>query len=149
MPEPFALSMPDPRADGALRQVNLSPRVVTILRRYQGIAMRLVVPCSHYRGVTLRSVAQAGGLQHEVALTHADAELSIVLGLDAESPVAARLCAQWAAYFGLPALALPSICTKQIFAVAPRPRRRSATLAQRRRRYALRRKPGFVSLIGV
>ena len=149
MPEPFALSMPDPRADGALRQVNLSPRAVTILRRYQGIAMRLVVPSSHYRGVTLRRVAHAGGLQHEVALTHADGELSIVLGLDAESPVAARLCARWAAYFGLPALALPSICADRIFAAAPSLRRRSATLAQRRRRYALRRKPGFVSLIGV
>ena len=149
MPEPFALSMSDPRADGALRQVNLSPRAVTILRRYQGIAMRLVVPSSHYRGVTLRSVAQPGGLQHEVALTHADGELSVVLGLNAESPVAARLCAHWAAYFGLPALALPAGSSDQIDAAAPRPRRRSATLVKRRRRYALRRKPGFVSLAGV
>ena len=45
------LSTADGRADGSRRSVLLSRERVTIDRRYRGIAMRLSVPVSAYRGV--------------------------------------------------------------------------------------------------
>lgn len=140
MPDAYALSQPDTRADNAIREVSLSPRAVTIRRRYQGIAMRLVVLCAAYRGIALRPVTTGGVLRHEIALLHRDAELSVTLADDADRHTAAAACVRWAAWFGLPALQDESLAL-----AAPTPRRRSAYLVKRRRRYALRRKPGFVS----
>lgn len=135
MPQPFALFLPDARADGAVRHVSVSERQVTICRRYKGIAMRLVVPCALYRGIGLRRMTLGGQTRHEITLLHQDDELSVTLG-----PGAAEESARWAQWFNLPRLRAPRLAMD-----APKPRRRSATLAKRRRRYALRRKPGAVS----
>ena len=140
MPECFAVSMPDARADGALRQVSVSLQQVTICRRYQGIAMRLVVPCAQYRGIGLRQVKEGDYIRHEVALLHQDADLSVTLSCGADAPRAAQDCGRWADWFGLPQLRGARLAMG-----APCQRRRTATLAKRRRRYALRRKMGFVS----
>ena len=149
MPEPFALSMPDARADGALRHVSVSAEQVTICRRYQGIAMRVIVPCTQYRGIVMRRVAQDGGVRHEVALLHRDAELTVPLGHDADAPGAAQNCERWAAWFDLPALRGASSADADLSIAAPKARRRSATLVNRRRRYALRRKMGFINQVFV
>ena len=141
----IALVLPDARADGATRQVTLSPHGVIINRRFLGVAMRLVVPACAYHGIGLRRVASEGALRHEVALLHRDADLSVTLEGDASTVDAALACARWAQWFGLPALHGPEPGRAGLAAVAPKPRRRSAYLARRRRRYALRRKVGFVS----
>ena len=140
MPQPIILSLPDARADGAVRHVTVSERQVTICRRYQGIAMRLVVPCGHYSGVGLRRVEPGSQTRHEFALLHQDDDLSVTLGFGADGPDAAAAGARWAQWLNLPQLRGPCLAM-----AAAKPRRRSANLASRRRRYALRRKPGGVS----
>ena len=140
MPDAYALSQPDPRADNATREVSLSQCSVTIRRRYQGIAMRLVVPCAAYRGVALRPVTTQGGVRQGIALLHRDAELNVTLVEAIDAGDAPAACARWAAW-----LALPALHGLNLARSAPKPRRRSACLIKRRRRYALRRKPGFVS----
>ncbi len=95
----------DARADNRRRSVLLSRDRVTIDRSYRGIAMRLSVPVSAYRGVCVAvKPAAAGGFVYELRLAHRDPDLSVTL---AEALDEGRIWADWrasAGYFNLPAL---------------------------------------------
>lgn len=95
----------DSRADGRRRSVLLSRERVTIDRSFRGIAMRLSVPVSAYRGVAVGvRASEAGGFVYELKLAHRDPELSVLLD---ENRDEARIWAGWrdaAGFFGLPAL---------------------------------------------
>lgn len=99
------LSTADGRADGSRRSVLLSRERVTIDRRYRGIAMRLSVPVSAYRGVCVGVRAgENGGFVYELSLSHRDPDLSVLLS---EARDETRIWAEWrasAGFFGLPAL---------------------------------------------
>ena len=102
---PQRLTADDRRADDRRRNVLLSRDRVTIDRHFHGIAMRLSVPVSSYRGVCVGvRTAETGGFVYELRLAHRDPDLSVVL---AEAPDESRIWADWrtsAGYFGLPAL---------------------------------------------
>lgn len=144
MPEDFALTLPDPRADGGLRHVSVTPDRVTIRRRYRNIAMRVSIPVAQFQGVAIRRASSDSGASHEIALLHCDSELSIALGQAMDGGQASHLASGWAAYFGLKSLTQSTGQTVYTLACATTPRRRSATLTARRRRYWARRKPGRV-----
>ena len=95
----------DGRADDRRRSVLLSRERVTIDRSYRGIAMRLSVPVSAYRGVCVAVRAgKNGGFVYELSLSHRDPDLSVLLS---ENRDESRIWADWrasAGFFGLPAL---------------------------------------------
>lgn len=95
----------DRRADGQQRMVSLSRDIVRIDRRIEGIAMRVAVPVSAYRGVALSLTGdRAGALHYELHLLHRDQDLSVMLdcaGDDADILADWRL---WSRFFRLPAL---------------------------------------------
>ena len=95
----------DGRADDRRRSVLLSRERVTIDRSYRGIAMRLSVPVSAYRGVCVGvRAAENGGFVYELKLAHHDPELSVLLDQARDE---AEIWAEWratAGFFGLPAL---------------------------------------------
>ena len=99
------LSGSDARADQCRRNVTLSRDRVTIDRNYRGIAMRLSVPMSAYRGVCVAvRASEDGGFVYELRLDHRDPELSVTL---AEAREEREIWADWrtcAGYFDLPAL---------------------------------------------
>ncbi len=99
------LQAADRRADDRRRSVLLSRERVTIDRSYRGIAMRLSVPVSAYRGVCVGVRAgENGGFVYELRLTHRDPDLSVLLD---EALDESRIWAEWrasAGFFGLPAL---------------------------------------------
>ena len=144
MPDHVALTLPDTRADGAVRYVSLSPRLVTICRRYRGVAMRVSVPCAQYRGIGLLQIARGSELRHEITLLHRDADLNIPLASGSDTQAAAAQVHDWAAYFGLPELPGAPVAAggARVTRLAAL-RRRSAVLVQRRRRHALRRMMGL------
>lgn len=100
-----ALQETDGRADNRRRSVLLSRDRVTIDRRYRGIAMRLSLPVSAYRGVCVGvRASENGGFVYELRLTHRDPDLSVLLDAAQDE---SRIWAEWrasAGYFGLPAL---------------------------------------------
>lgn len=104
-PAPEALQGCDSRADNRRRSVLLSRERITIDRSYRGIAMRLSVPVSAYRGVCVGvRAAENGGFVYELRLAHRDPDLSVLLD---EALDEGRIWAGWrasAGFFGLPAL---------------------------------------------
>ncbi|MGI3900572.1 MAG: DUF6101 family protein [Janthinobacterium lividum] len=95
----------DSRADDRCRSVFLARDRITIDRSYHGIAMRLSVPVSAYRGVCVGVRAgENGGFVYELRLTHRDPDLSVLL---AEAQDESQIWAEWRAsarFFDLPAL---------------------------------------------
>lgn len=95
----------DSRADNRRRSVLLSRDRITIDRSYRGIAMRLSVPVSAYRGVCVGVRAgEHGGFVYELRLAHRDCDLSVLL---AEALDESLIWAEWRAaarFFGLPTL---------------------------------------------
>ncbi len=95
----------DSRSDDRRRSVLLSRDRITIDRSYHGIAMRLCVPVSAYRGVCVGVRAgENGGFVYELRLAHRDPDLSVLL---AETQDESLIWAEWRAsarFFGLPAL---------------------------------------------
>ena len=140
MLDTYALTLADLRADGGVRHVALSPRMVTIRRSYRDIAMRLAIPARQFRGVVARPVADGPGLRHEIALLHRDSEFDIPLCEASDARAAVAEVGRWAEYFGLAAVPAMLLYGE---AAAPYARRRSAMLTRRRRRHWARRKPGW------
>lgn len=142
---PVVAYLPDPRADGRRRRVEFSPARILIERSVCGVAMRLNLAPSAYRGVALGVVVEDGLPAYEVSLVHADPELSARLALaDRESDALAAL-AGWAAWFALPQLVegTDGVLAPLAGPDHERPARRRVDLAQRRRpRFLRRRKPG-------
>ena len=137
--------LPDARADGRRRRVEFSPARILIERSVAGVAMRLNLAPSAYRGVALGVVVEDGLPAYEVALVHADPELSARLALaDRESDALAAL-GLWADWFALPKLieGIDGVLIEMETPRRPRPARRRVDLARRRRpRFLVRRKPG-------
>ena len=104
-PASDVLQASDSRADNRRRSVTLSRERVTIARSFRGIAMRLSVPVSAYRGVCVGVRAgENGGFVYELRLAHRDPDLSVLLD---EAIDETRIWAEWrasAGFFGLPAL---------------------------------------------
>ncbi len=80
---PAAVRTSDARSDDRTREIAFSSRSVLIARRVAGIAMRVEVPLSSYRGVALSLGAEPeAGAVHRIELLHRDPDLSILLKRD-------------------------------------------------------------------
>jgi hypothetical protein len=121
-----AYRLPDLRADDGVRTVRLTAHGVRIDRTVCGIKMRVCVPIEAYQGILLTRHNQRSC---RLTLAHDDPDLSVRL----EAADAEDLWQDWVCL--LPALA-------GIARAAPTPRQRNMTLAKRRPRILLRRRPG-------
>ena len=140
----------DRRADGAKRNVSIERRHVLIERRVAGIAMRIGLAASAYRGVALLlDATRSGAAFYRVSLVHRDPDLTVELyAAHHDRDVVAEWQA-WAAYFVLPKLVEREpgrfeTAEATLGAVAIgrglRLRRRGAILSKRRPRIRLRRR---------
>jgi Family of unknown function (DUF6101) len=147
------LTLPDSRADDRRRKVELTRQRIILRRTVEGIAMHLQLPISAYRGVALCLSEAAGGDAHfELRLVHSDPEMCIRLARGEEEKAIIADWRSWLSFFALPPLlerelgcyvAADGLSRLGALGVGiSRPRRRNATIANRRGRFGLRRKTG-------
>lgn len=141
----------DPRAENAVRRVFMEKDRVVIDRRVDGMAMRLGIPCSAYKGVVLTLAGTPDEPRFLIRLDHADPELSIVLH-DSEDD--SDIVADWRAFAALTGLprylerepGVLEAAEARLGALALGParvmRRRGAVAIRRRPRFLTRRRMG-------
>ena len=143
----------DANADGHVRLVEVHHQGVVVRRSVRGMPIALALPVSAFLGVAIRLSPQdhSGIAQVAVFLEHRDPALSIPLFSASDSSDVLAEWQLWARTFALPMLiadgdgklseAFPRL--GEIRIAAPSPRRRGrASLARRRPRIMMRRKPG-------
>lgn len=138
----LALVAADRRADGEVRKVAIERRQVTIERRVAGIAMRIGVAASAYRGVALSlGSTRSGATFYRVSLVHRDPDLGVELYTARHDHEVVAEWQAWADYFALPKLIEREpgrfeTTGAQLGAVAvghgPKLRRRGGALSKRR-----------------
>ncbi len=149
-PQETALTRSDARADDRRREVAFGEGAVVIGRRVSGIAMRVRVPLSSYRGVALwLAEAGAGRALHRIELLHRDPDLSIPLGETADPQEIAAAWTAWADSLALPRLFEGEPGRREEIgrdggAFLPAPRRRGSAVARRRTRFSRRRRIGVL-----
>jgi hypothetical protein len=155
--DPFALpvhfSAQDGGADGQIRQVELGRERVVLRRAVRGIPMKVGVPVTAFRGVSLRLLPAKGEESAAIAVTldHPDSALSVPLFIAADGDDGVAIWKSWGRVLGLPLLVVerdgtlrepfPRLGGVSIGAPTPR-RRRRAAIKWRRPSILLRRKPG-------
>lgn len=136
----------DARSDDRTREITFNSRSVLIARRVAGIAMRVEVPLSSYRGVALSLDAEAEGGLHKLELLHRDPDLSVVLSEKSDPDEIAQEWAAWADSLSLPRLFEPAPGARDDLHPTSgglsTPRRRGSLVARRRPRFSRRRKMG-------
>ncbi len=145
--ETLQFEAPDPRADGCRRAVTMSRDLIVIARQRDGVAMRIALTPSRYRGVLLSLETDSGGVVYQVTLVHADPELSLALARSDDEAEAARAWRDFARFTGAPALVEREV---GVFlevrfggpAAHSRERRRGRGVGARRPRFLARRKVG-------
>jgi hypothetical protein len=144
-------TQPDPRADGAQRLVFVGEGRVVIDRQVEGVAMRLGLQCSAYRGVVLTLAGAPDEPRFIVRLDHADAELSVILADTEDDSEIVALWRSFAAQTGLPRFLErePGVLEATdvrigdvVIGPAPVMRRRGAVALLRRPRFLTRRRMG-------
>lgn len=143
----------DRRADEGKRRVRVGRRDVLIARRLAGISMLITIPVRAYRGIALDvRPTDGGGASYRLSLAHSDPDLDVVLTETADGGAVSADWKYWASYLDLPRLAAkdgdfetldPRI--GQVAAPGPIARRRNTAVAQRRPRFAARRKAGIAA----
>jgi hypothetical protein len=127
----LAGSASDPRADGGVRAVWLTPRGVRIERAVSGIKMRLSIPIEAYQAIL--STCQGGDRPFcRITLAHKDPDLSVTL--EQRADIIPEVWRSWVPFFSR---ATPEVVSGAL----AQPRRRSI-VAKRRPRFLLRRRPG-------
>jgi len=153
--DPFTLPVRyaahDSRADGEIRQVELTRERVVLRRRVSGIPMNVGVPLAEFRGVSMRLLPPEGEAPPAVAviLEHRDPALAVPLYLASDGGDALAEWKSWGRVLGLPLLVVkPDGALREPFRrmggvalglPSPRRRRRGA-LKGRRPSILLRRK---------
>ena len=128
----------DPRADGARRTVKITATAVTIERTVDGVRMRLGVPVSAYRGLTIAVRAPSGGAS--LTLRHDDSDFDVAL-FQGSAEAIARIANAWSRALGK-AITVEEAC---VTIRAAQPRGRVTLKAGRRSRFARRRKLGVAA----
>lgn len=137
----------DRRADGGARRVRVTRSDILIARRFGGVDMMIAVPVPAYHGVALDvREGRDGAPCYRLSLAHRDADLDIVLAETQDGGEAAAEWKYWAAFLGLPRLALEDGEFAPIDAATPAQasvqRRRDVNVLKRRPRFLSRRKAG-------
>jgi hypothetical protein len=142
---------PDPRADDAQRRVYVGEGRVVIDRKVEGVAMRLGLRCSAYRGVVLSLTGAPEAPYFTIRLDHADPELSVILAATVDDAEIVALWRSFAAQTGLPrylerepGVLEPAETRLGDVVIGPAPvmRRRGAVALLRRPRFLTRRRMG-------
>jgi Family of unknown function (DUF6101) len=155
--DPHALPMrfraADANADGQVRLVEVHHEGVVVRRSVRGMPIAVSLPVSAFLGVAIRLYPQdhTGMARVAVSLEHRDPALSIPLFSATDSNDVLAEWQLWARTFAMPMLiadgdgklteAFPQMGAVRVEAPSPR-RRCRATLARRRPRILMRRKPG-------
>jgi len=137
----------DRRADGGARRVRVTRSDILIARRFGGVDMMITVPVPAYHGVALDVREDRDGApSYRLSLAHRDSDLDIVLAETLDGGEAAAEWKYWAAFLGLPRLALEDGEFAPVDAAAPAQanvqRRRDVNVMKRRPRFLSRRKTG-------
>jgi hypothetical protein len=155
--DPFALPVRyaahDRGADGQVRQVELDRDRVMVRRAVRGIRMKMDVPVSQFRGVSIRLLPAEPGepAASAVLLEHRDPGLSVPLFVAASADDVTAEWKSWATVLGLPLLVVDGDGAlrepfSRVGAVAlgkpSQRRRRRNAVKWRRPRFLMRRKPG-------
>jgi len=148
---PVRYAARDSRADGEIRQVELTRERVVLRRRVAGIPMNVGVPVAEFRGVSMRLLPPEGEEPAAVAvmLEHRDPALSVPVFMASDGSDAAAEWKSWGRVLGLPLLVVEAdgalrepfrrMGGVSLGAPSPRRRRRSA-LKRRRPAILIRRK---------
>lgn len=154
-PDPSSPSLPllfnarDERADGGLRQIQITRARIIIKRSVQTIRMVLNVRVDEYFAITLRAARPEDNMPGAwvLWLEHRDRSLSVPLFVSADGDEIRQAGVMWADYFRRADLidtggigSLPDLMTAEQ-GPAPRRRRRNA-IRNRRPRFPMRRKTG-------
>jgi hypothetical protein len=156
--DPYALparySAQDGSADGQVRNIELDRDRVILRRAVRGIAMKIGVPVTEFRGVALRILPPESGQPAAAAvmLEHKDSALSVPLFITAENGTeAVAKWKIWGRVLSVPLLVpdddgalrepFPRTGTTNHGRSSAR-RRRRAAIRWRRPAMAMRRKPG-------
>jgi Family of unknown function (DUF6101) len=143
----------DANADGHVRLVEVHHEGVVVRRSVRGMPIAVALPVSAFLGVAVRLYPQdqTGAARVAVILEHRDPALSIPLFSATDSNDVLAEWQLWARTFAMPMLivdrdgklseAYPHLGAVRVEAPSPR-RRVRATLARRRPRILMRRKPG-------
>jgi hypothetical protein len=143
----------DANADGQVRLVEVHHEGVVVRRSVRGMPIAVSLPVSAFLGVAIRLYPQdhTGTARVAVSLEHRDPALSIPLFSAPDSNDVLAEWQLWARTFAMPMLiadrdgklteAFPHLGAVRVEAPSPR-RRVRATLARRRPRILMRRKPG-------
>jgi hypothetical protein len=96
----------DSGADGQIRNIELDRDRVVLRRAVRGIPMKVGVPVSEFRGITLRILPPEGDqpAMAAVMLEHRDSALTVPLFLAVEGVDAVAEWKCWSRVFGLPLL---------------------------------------------
>jgi hypothetical protein len=149
----FRFVMPDPRAEGGVRAIEIADGQVTIERSIAGVRMRLAIPATLYEGVALEVGSdEETGYRVAVRLAHEDPELDVLLFEAFDDQDVTAEWQLWANRLGLPLLVSeldgsfsePFPRLGALLIAAPRPRRKPAHFAARRPRFLARRRVGRV-----
>ena len=148
--DPFALPVRyaagDDKADGRVREIELTRERVGVRRSLAGMRMAFNLPLAAFAGVGLRLTADEAA----VVLAHKDPGLALPLYLSAEADDVTAAWRSWGAVLGLPLLIEDEEGWREPFErlgnvriARPRPRRRRRSALKRRRPTILmRRVPG-------
>lgn len=149
---PLFFNARDERADGGLRQVEITPERIIIRRSVQSIGMMLKIRVADYFAITLRATEPEDNMPGAwvLWLEHRDRSLSVPLYVSADAEEISRAGSDWSAYFNRPDLidtggigTMPDLLTMPTDDRAPAPRRRRRNAIRNRRpRFLVRRKPG-------
>ena len=143
----------DGGADGQVRNIELDRERVVLRRAVRGIPMKVGVPMSDFRGVTLKTLPPDGDQPAAVAvmLEHRDSALSVPLFVADRGDEAMAEWKSWSRVLGVPllvddgdgSLREPFRRIGRLAVGQPAARRRRRTAMRRRRPSILmRRKPG-------
>ena len=147
---PVRYAARDSRADGEIRQVELTRERVVLRRAVAGIPMNVGVPVAEFRGVSMRFLPPEGEEPAAVAviLEHRDPALSVPVFMASDGSGAAAEWKSWGRVLGLPLLVVEADGTlrepfRRIGRVSigmPSPRRRRRSALKRRRPAILMRR---------
>ncbi|MCL2715008.1 MAG: DUF6101 family protein [Alphaproteobacteria bacterium] len=132
---PLRFDADDPRADGHVRQVEISRERVVLHRALHGMRMAVNVRVSDFAGIALTDCDDTPLL----LLVHRDPALSIPLFSSTDEDELDEAWRMWSLMLALPRLDEPSMCEP-----AARRRRRNA-VTWRRPRFLLRRRVGIAT----
>jgi hypothetical protein len=124
----------DARADGGVRQVEISRDQIVLRRAVRGMRMAISVRVNEFQGIAVRE-ADDGRM---LVLVHHDPSLSVPLLVSTDSDEIQQACFIWGEIFALP-------CIEEVAARSRKPvqrRRRHSVIKTRRPKILLRRRNG-------